>query len=341
MSSLASRERERVRTAADRATVLAHYGEVCGCPSCGATEDLGVDHVNGDGRAQRIALFGRNPVSGPFYRWLIERGFPDDIQTMCRPCNSSKADGDHCRLYHGPALGEHEKWCTGCERIRDTRADFTKDAHRPDGLAERCRECAAKTSAAWRERHGVSVSVPAGLGAEVLRYLGEYGPARSGAIARDMGRRPNIMSGCLAALLKEGQVENPAFGVYRLPGQAGELPGVGFGSRAGRRQPGTSGADAQAAWRERHGTSRHVSTNPETAGGRIIAFLRGHGPSHVDAVARGTGLSYWSVAANVAGLLQRGHVERHTRMDGPFQREVKGVYRLPGQSEQSDSRYDK
>ena len=300
-----------------------------------------MDHVNGDGRAQRIALFGRNPVSGPFYRWLIERGVPDDIQAMSQPCNSSKADGDHCRLYHGPALGEHEKWCTGCEQIRDTRADFTKDAHRPDGLAERCRECAAKTSAAWRERHGVSVSVPAGLGAEVLRYLGEYGPARSGAIARDMGRRPNIMSGCLAALLKEGQVENPAFGVYRLPGQAGELPGVGFGSRA----------SSPAAWDKRGrrpgsvaGTTRHVTScvhKPGDAGGRIIAFLRGHGPSHVDAVARGTGLSYWSVAANMAGLLQRGHVKRHTRMDGPFQREVKGVYRLPGQSEQSDARYDK
>ncbi len=34
------------------------------------------------------------------YRWLIRNGFPEGFQTLCMPCNSSKRDGDRCRLGH-------------------------------------------------------------------------------------------------------------------------------------------------------------------------------------------------------------------------------------------------
>jgi DNA-binding MarR family transcriptional regulator len=307
--TLTKYERERRAVELMRAAIFAWYGETCAC--CDTAEDLGVDHVDGDGPEQRAAALGQpgrtgyNPAG--LYRWIIEHGFPDGFQTMCRPCNSSKGTGDRCRLNHADRAGQR-------------------------------RERNAAAQAAWRERHGVSVSVPPGLPADVLRYLGEHGPSRSGAIARGAGVRPGVASACLAALLKAGQVENPAYGVYRLPGQAGDLPGVGFGSRAARRRSTvkSAGADAQALWRERHGTSRFVSTNPDTAGGRIITYLRENGPSHVDAIAAGAGLSYWSVAANVAGLLRAGHVERHTRMDGEFERQAKGVYRLPARSDPSD-----
>ena len=52
-------QQQRIRNAATLAAVLAHYGRVCACPGCGATDDLTIDHKNGDGRAQRIKLFGR------------------------------------------------------------------------------------------------------------------------------------------------------------------------------------------------------------------------------------------------------------------------------------------
>jgi hypothetical protein len=299
------RSAERRATALMRAAVLAWYSPAWppACACCGATEQLGIEHVNGDGKAQREALFGVNSVSGRFYRYLIENRFPDDppLQVHCLPCNSSKGDGAACRLDHSLSREEQRRGAN------------------------------QQAQAAWRARHGVSVSIPAGLDADVLRYLGEHGPSRSGVIARDVGSRPTIMSACLAVLSKAGNIENPAYGVYRLPGQEDQpLPGVGYGSRSARRRTiGSPGADAQAAWRERHGTSRHVSTNPGTAGGKIIEYLRGHGPSHVDAITAGTGLTNWSVATNVAGLLKKGHIERHIRMDGEFRREVRGTYRLP------------
>jgi hypothetical protein len=96
------RERENSRRArqAARDAVLDHYGRVCACPGCGATKRLTIDHVNGDGKAHRIALFGYNAESYRMYRWLIEQGFPDGFQVLCGPCNSSKKNGQACHLNH-------------------------------------------------------------------------------------------------------------------------------------------------------------------------------------------------------------------------------------------------
>lgn len=83
-----------------RDQVFAHYGRSCAC--CGATEDLTIDHVNGDGAAHRLELFGRDRhgTGWKFYRWLVDQGFPPGYQVMCKPCNSSKGDGPACRLDH-------------------------------------------------------------------------------------------------------------------------------------------------------------------------------------------------------------------------------------------------
>jgi len=93
------KSRARVR---DR--VLHHYGRVCAC--CGSTEDLTVDHVEGGGAEHREELFGRRrgTESTAFYRWLIENGFPEGFQALCRPCNSSKQNGAACRLRHARPL---------------------------------------------------------------------------------------------------------------------------------------------------------------------------------------------------------------------------------------------
>ncbi len=92
--------RERERRAALREKVLGHYGRACAC--CGVTEDLTIDHVNGDGDQHRIELYGDSQASGGtrFYRWLIKQGFPPGYATLCRRCNLSKGKAERCRLDH-------------------------------------------------------------------------------------------------------------------------------------------------------------------------------------------------------------------------------------------------
>jgi hypothetical protein len=84
-----------------RVQVLGHYGERCAC--CGSTENLGIDHVNGDGQDHRFELTGRRRAAAStaqVYRWLIRNGFPEGFQTLCLPCNASKAQTGWCRLLH-------------------------------------------------------------------------------------------------------------------------------------------------------------------------------------------------------------------------------------------------
>ena len=86
------RHRDRLRD-----QVFDHYGRACAC--CGTTEDLTADHVDGNGRAHRIELFGRANAAGKdFWRWLVSQGFPPGFQTLCRPCNRSKGTGLRCKL---------------------------------------------------------------------------------------------------------------------------------------------------------------------------------------------------------------------------------------------------
>jgi hypothetical protein len=89
--------RERLRKA-----VFDHYGRTCACPGCNATTNLTIDHVNGDGRAHRDGLFAGHgrAASSEMYRWLVKNGFPDGFQTLCGPCNASKAVTEACRLDH-------------------------------------------------------------------------------------------------------------------------------------------------------------------------------------------------------------------------------------------------
>ena len=85
--------RQRIRQA-----VFDHYGWSCAC--CGTTK-ISVDHVNGDGRRHREELGIKTGGMTQVYSWLIANRFPPGFQTLCGPCNSSKADGERCRLAHG------------------------------------------------------------------------------------------------------------------------------------------------------------------------------------------------------------------------------------------------
>jgi hypothetical protein len=93
------REYQRRYCAELSAIVFNHYGWQCSCTGCDCM-DLAIDHIDGNGREHRLELFG-DPGRGHvrFYRWLIANDFPDGYQTLCRPCNSSKRTGLHCRLH--------------------------------------------------------------------------------------------------------------------------------------------------------------------------------------------------------------------------------------------------
>jgi hypothetical protein len=83
------------------AAIFGHYGTACAC--CGITENLTIDHINGDGAEHRasLAAAGATNVTGQaFYRWLVRSGFPEGYQTLCMPCNVSKGIGAQCRLDH-------------------------------------------------------------------------------------------------------------------------------------------------------------------------------------------------------------------------------------------------
>lgn len=95
------RERQRERNKKRREAVFDHYGRMCACPGCGATENLSIDHPHGDGSDHRIEIWG-NPRGGgsSMYGWLITQGFPDGYQVLCMRCNQSKGRASACRLQH-------------------------------------------------------------------------------------------------------------------------------------------------------------------------------------------------------------------------------------------------
>lgn len=88
----------RRQHAAKRKAVFDHYGRSCAC--CGTTERLGIDHVDGDGRAHRAEI---GMGSSRLYRWLVANGFPEGFQVLCSRCNTSKGSGERCRVNHQAA----------------------------------------------------------------------------------------------------------------------------------------------------------------------------------------------------------------------------------------------
>ena len=79
-----------------REQVFDHYGRLCAC--CGSAERLTIDHVRGDGAKHRRAIGKRSGM--PTYHWLVAHGFPGGFQTLCKPCNGSKANQSACRIDH-------------------------------------------------------------------------------------------------------------------------------------------------------------------------------------------------------------------------------------------------
>lgn len=78
--------KERSRCYSLRVEVLDHYGGKCAC--CGEAElkFLCVDHINNDGAEHRRQI----GTAATMWKWIIDSGFPDTFQVLCRNCNWGK-----------------------------------------------------------------------------------------------------------------------------------------------------------------------------------------------------------------------------------------------------------
>jgi len=146
-------ERNRRQNEATRNRVLDHYGRSCRC--CGVTENLSIDHVNGDGARHRQEI-GIGRSAAQMDRWLIANDFPLGFQVLCGPCNQSKGNRERCVLDHssGGAVPmtnaeSARRWrernprpvvewgcCSVCHHRRRLRKDGTVESH-PAGGARR------------------------------------------------------------------------------------------------------------------------------------------------------------------------------------------------------------
>ncbi len=92
----------KIKNAAIRKRVFDHYGWACKC--CGETiqEFLTLDHINGGGTAHRKSLKGGKSGTS-FYRWVVENGYPTDLETACMNCNWGR------RWYNGICPHERQR----------------------------------------------------------------------------------------------------------------------------------------------------------------------------------------------------------------------------------------
>jgi hypothetical protein len=98
-----------------RAQVVAGYGGRCTC--CGVTARHHVDHVYGDGAAERRR--GNRWLS--LYRKILREGFPPSYQLLCGRCNTQRA---------------RRGWCCGPDRRQLTPADRPASSKHPAEPAE-------------------------------------------------------------------------------------------------------------------------------------------------------------------------------------------------------------
>ena len=101
----------RRRSQREKQEAINHYGGKCLC--CGEKElvFLGIDHIDGGGRAHREQLGGGNRI----YRWLKQNGYPSGFQTLCHNCNFAKDQPGGCPHQHVKLDTEHpEPLGSGC-----------------------------------------------------------------------------------------------------------------------------------------------------------------------------------------------------------------------------------
>lgn len=85
------KDRERLTRLNFKSSILAHYGNgKLACVKCGFSDirALSIDHIDGKGVEHRKSL-RRGGV--PFYKWLVDNGYPEGYQTLCMNCQFIKS----------------------------------------------------------------------------------------------------------------------------------------------------------------------------------------------------------------------------------------------------------
>lgn len=80
------KEKYRIQQMNLKYSVLSHYGGgKCACVKCGFDDlrALSIDHINNDGGEHRKRVGNGGSV---MYRWLLNNGYPDGLQTLCMNC---------------------------------------------------------------------------------------------------------------------------------------------------------------------------------------------------------------------------------------------------------------
>ncbi len=74
--------------------VIEHYGRKCAC--CGEKNIyfLTLDHINNDGYKERMDA--RRTSGDNFYKWVIKKGYPTNLQVLCWNCNCAKGVLGYC-----------------------------------------------------------------------------------------------------------------------------------------------------------------------------------------------------------------------------------------------------
>ena len=80
------RTRQRLRF-----EVIVHYGGKCACCGESNIEFLGIDHINGGGRAHRKSI-GESGL----YCWLKRNNFPKGFRVLCHNCNQALGAYGYC-----------------------------------------------------------------------------------------------------------------------------------------------------------------------------------------------------------------------------------------------------
>ena len=89
-----TQEKDTQRRKDRREAVLEHYGGRCAC--CGEDEQcfLAIDHTDGEGNTHRKEI---NKYGSTFFKWLIDKDFPEGFQVLCHNCNMGKhLNGGKC-----------------------------------------------------------------------------------------------------------------------------------------------------------------------------------------------------------------------------------------------------
>lgn len=93
-----ARGKARLYARALRQQVIEAYGSRCAC--CGDThwQFLELDHIDGDGAAERKRLkMGKNGDATAMYRHLRKNGFPKDrYRLLCSNCNAARGRYGYC-----------------------------------------------------------------------------------------------------------------------------------------------------------------------------------------------------------------------------------------------------